>query len=71
VVRGSNSHEDWKQYFNKLVHPAGMAVFGEVNYFSTSSGNTKLGNTIVVNDPSTGQPMINNTSVANSTTMTT
>ena len=71
VVRGSNSHEDWKQYFNKLVHPAGMAVFGEVDYFSTNSGKTKLGNTTVVNDPSTGQPMINNTSVAITTTMTT
>lgn len=65
VVRGSNSHDDWKQYFNKLVHPAGMAVFGEVDYFTLNSGTQLLGNTVV----SSGA--INNTTVGITTTMTT
>ena len=47
VVRGANSLDDWKQYFNKLVHPAGMATFGEVDYFTTSSAKEKLGATEV------------------------
>ena len=65
VVRGANSPEDWKQYYNKLVHPAGMAVFGEVDYFVTSSSNEKLGNTEIVSGS------INNTNTANPTEMTT
>lgn len=65
VVRGSNSHDDWKPYFNKLVHPAGMAVFGEVDYFTESDANNKLGNTTVV------AGSINNTSVAISTELVT
>ena len=65
VVRGSNTFEDWKPYFNKLVHPAGMAVFGEVDYFTTNSANEKLGNTEVVSG------VINNTSTAITTEMTT
>lgn len=65
VVRGSNTFEDWKPYFNKLVHPAGMAVFGEVDYFTTNNGIEKLGNTIV------DSGVINNTSTAITTEMTT
>lgn len=65
VVRGSNSYDDWKPYFNKLVHPAGMAVFGEVDYFTESDANNKLGNTTVV------AGLINNTSVAISTELAT
>lgn len=65
VIRGSNSYEDWKPYFNKLVHPAGMAVFGEVDYFSTSAANNKLGNTV-----NTGG-LINNISTAIATDFTT
>lgn len=65
VVRGSNSYENWKPYFNKLVHPAGMAVFGEVDYFTTSIANEKLGNTEV-----TGSS-INNTGTAITTETTT
>jgi hypothetical protein len=48
VVRGSNSNDNWKEYFNKLVHPAGMAVFGEVDYFTESTANELLGNTALV-----------------------
>lgn len=47
VVRGANSLDDWKPYFNKLVHPAGMASFGEVDYFTTSSAKERLGATEV------------------------
>lgn len=65
VVRGSNSHDDWKPYFNKLVHPAGMAVFGEVDYFTESEANNKLGNTLATNG------LINNTSVAITTELVT
>lgn len=65
VIKGANSYEDWKPYFNKLVHPAGMAVFGEVDYFTTSSAAEKLGNTEV-----SGQA-INNTNTAITTEMTT
>jgi hypothetical protein len=65
VVRGSNSFDDWKPYFNKLVHPAGMAVFGEVDYFTTSSAAEKLGNTSVVGNS------INTTNSAITTEMTT
>ena len=65
VVRGTNSYDDWKPYFNKLVHPAGMAVFGEVDYFTESDANNKLGNTTVV------AGSINNTSVAISTELAT
>lgn len=65
VIKGSNSYDDWKPHFNKLVHPAGMAVFGEVDYFTTSSATEKLGNTEV-----SGQS-INNTNTAISTEMTT
>jgi len=65
VVRGSNTFDNWKPYFNRLVHPAGMAVFGEVDYFMTSKANEKLGNTEV-----TGSS-INNTSTAIITEMTT
>jgi hypothetical protein len=65
VVRGANSPEDWKQYYNKLVHPAGMAVFGEVDYFISSSANEKLGNTEIVSGS------INNTITAITTEMTT
>lgn len=65
VIRGSNSHDDWKPYFNKLVHPAGMAVFGEVDYFTESEANNKLGNTTLVDGS------INNTSVAISTELAT
>lgn len=65
VVRGSNSYDDWKPYFNKLVHPAGMAVFGEVDYFSTSAANNKLGNTTIVGG------LINNISTAIATDLTT
>lgn len=50
VIRGQNSNDNWKQYFNKLVHPAGMAVFGEVDYFTVSAGKELLGNTLVVGD---------------------
>jgi hypothetical protein len=64
AIKGANSYEDWKPYFNKLVHPAGMAVFGEVDYFTTSSAVEKLGNTEV-----SGQS-INNTNTAISTEMT-
>jgi hypothetical protein len=48
VVRGQNSNADWKDYFNKLVHPAGMAVFGEVDYFTENNSDEQLGNTTVV-----------------------
>jgi hypothetical protein len=48
VVRGQNSNADWKDYFNKLVHPAGMAVFGEVDYFTENKSDEQLGNTTVV-----------------------
>ena len=48
VVRGSNSNDNWKEYFNKLVHPAGMAVFGEVDYFTENTANELLGNTTLV-----------------------
>jgi hypothetical protein len=65
VIRGANSHDDWKPYFNKLVHPAGMAVFGEVDYFTESIANQKLGNTTVVGTS------INNTNTAITTEMTT
>jgi len=65
VVRGSNTFENWKPYFNRLVHPAGMAVFGEVDYFVVNNGNEKLGNTEVVGSS------INNTSTAIITEMTT
>ena len=65
VIRGANSHDNWKPYFNKLVHPAGFAVFGEVDYFTVNSGVEKLGTTVV--DGST----INNTSNAITTEMTT
>lgn len=65
VVRGSNSYDDWQPYYNKLVHPAGMAVFGEVDYFSTSAANNKLGNTTVVGG------LINNISTAIATDLTT
>lgn len=65
VVRGSNTFDDWKPYFNKLVHPAGMAVFGEVDYFTTSSAVEKLGNTSVTDN------LINTTNSAITTEMTT
>ena len=65
VVRGANSHENWKPHFNKLVHPAGMAVHGEVDYFTESAANQKLGNTVLVGT------LINNTNVAITSTMTT
>lgn len=65
VVRGSNTFDDWKPYFNRLVHPAGMAVFGEVDYFMTNKANEKLGNTEVFGSS------INNTSTAITTEMTT
>jgi hypothetical protein len=65
VVRGANSHDNWKPYFNKLVHPAGFAVFGEVDYFTVNSGVEKLGNTVL------NGSTINNTSNAIITEMTT
>jgi hypothetical protein len=64
VVRGANSLDDWKPYFNKLVHPAGMASFGEVDYFTTSSAREKLGATQVSGSS------INNTSTAITTETT-
>jgi hypothetical protein len=65
VVRGANSPENWKSYYNKLVHPAGMAVFGEVDYFVTNNGNEILGTTEVVSNT------INSTNTAITTEMTT
>jgi len=65
VIRGANSHDNWKPYFNKLVHPAGFAVFGEVDYFTVNSGVEKLGNTVL------NGSTINNTSNAIITEMTT
>lgn len=64
VVRSGASFQDWEQYFNKIVHPAGFAVFGEVDYFSQNVGRTLLGNTVVTNG------LINNTKTATSTTET-
>jgi hypothetical protein len=65
AVRSGTSYENWKPYFNKLVHPAGVAVFGEVNYNSANAGNSLLGNTEVVSGA------INNTKTATSSTVTT
>ena len=64
VVRSGVSFENWKPYFNKLVHPAGIAVFGEVDYANVNSGQVLMGNTEVVNN------QINNTKTTTSTTVT-
>jgi hypothetical protein len=65
VIRSGSSYQDWEQYFNKIVHPAGFAVFGEVDYFTENVGVSRLGNTTVTNG------VINNTRTATSTTETT
>ena len=44
VIRSGSSYQDWEQYFNKIVHPAGFAVFGEVDYFIENVGVNRLGN---------------------------
>lgn len=65
AIRSGVSFENWKPYFNKLVHPAGIAVFGEVDYRTINEGNVLLGNTEVVSN------QINSTKTAISTTVTT
>jgi hypothetical protein len=65
AIRSGTSYENWKQYFNKLVHPAGIAVFGEVDYNTMNAGQAKLGTTEVVGG------VINNTKTAISSTLTT
>lgn len=64
AVRSGTSYENWKPYFNKLVHPAGIAVFGEIDYNAANVGQSLLGNTEVVSGS------INNTKTATSTTVT-